>query len=308
MYRKRLPWVNAYPLAEIAIDGEGLSSPPFVDNFPISVGFHIYGGPHSVRTRRHEHLEVIYLYAGGANIQVQDRSFGVKRGNLIVLGSNLYHRILNNSKREAKIVSLNFRPNLIRGSEPCADAELYLLPFLCQDSTFPHVISAARLSERVLRLILNIHKVLPADNELDRLAVKTHVKMLLLCLLEHYKVYLSNHKSLDRREREIRRLRPLFQFLERHYGHQISVGDAARVCAMSGSYFMRFFKTVTGESFLTYLNNFRIAKAQTLLATTEEAIGDISNRVAFCSQSYFGKVFLERVGMTPLAYRRTASH
>jgi len=306
MHRRGLPWVHAYPLVERAINAEGLSSPPFVDSgLPIHVGFHIYAGPQSVRTRRHEHLEVIYIYAGSADIQVQNRSFRVTHGDLIVLGSNLYHRILNNSKTALKIVSLNFRPELIRGTEPSADAELYLSPFLCQDSTFPHVISGSgRLPKRVLRLMMDIRRDLRAPTGLDQLAAKARMKMLLLSLLVYYKVYLRGHKILVCRESGIRRLRPLFQFLEKNYGQRIKIADAARLCGMSGSHFMRFFKTMTAQSFLAYLNSFRIAKAKTLLATTEEAIGDISDKVGFCAQSYFGKVFVERVGMTPLAYRR----
>ena len=305
MHHRRLPWANAYSLVRPTINAEGLSTYPLDAAFPISVGFHVYAGPRSVRTRRHDHMELIYIYGGSTNIQVQDRSFRVKHGDLIVLGSNLYHRILNNPKTEVKIVSLNFRPEIIRGNEPSAGAEEYLSPFLCQDSNFPHVIPGSRrLPKRVLGLILDIHRRLPAPTGLDRLAVKTCLKMLLLLLLEHYESYLRRHNSLDRRERDVRRLQSLFQFLERNYGEQIKVADAARLCAMSSSHFMRFFKTVTGESFLAYLNNFRIAKAQTLLATSDEAIGDISYEVAFCSQSYFGKVFLARVGMTPLAYRR----
>src|SRR5215468_11183948 len=129
MHRMRFPWVNAYPLFELAISAEGLSRPPFTDAAcPIHVCFHIYAGPQTVRTRRHEHLEVIYIYSGRTNIQVQDRSFAVRPGDLVVLGSNLYHRILNNRKGEVKIVSLNFRPELISGGDPSADAELYLLP------------------------------------------------------------------------------------------------------------------------------------------------------------------------------------
>ncbi len=303
---RSLPWVNAYPLVDRTIDAEGLSNYPFEDvAFPIQVGFHVYAGPYSVRTRRHKHPELIYIFAGTTSIQVQDRSYAVKRGDLIVLGPNLYHRILNNPGTEVRIVSLTFEVEAIRGSEPSADAELYLLPFLCQDSDFPHVISASeKLPRRLSGLILEIQRHLPASTGLARLAVKTNLKMLLLGLLDHYKDYVRNRNILDRRERDLRRLRPLFQFLEKNYGQRITIARAAHLCAMSSSHFMRFFKTVTGESFLSYLNNFRIMKAQTLLATTEEPIGDISDQVAFCSQSYFGKVFLARVGMTPLAYRR----
>ncbi|MGO8792883.1 MAG: helix-turn-helix domain-containing protein [Terriglobia bacterium] len=60
----------------------------------------------------------------------------------------------------------------------------------------------------------------------------------------------------------------------------------------------------TGQSFRSYVNQFRIAKAQDLLASTDEPISSISQAVAFCNQSYFGMMFRKLVGSTPLAYRR----
>ena len=304
-----LPWLDAYPLVEPTINADGISRFPFADSaFPVQVGFHVYTSRRSVRARRHEHPEVIYIYSGSADLQIQNRSFVVKQGNLIVLGPNLYHRILANPRRPTatvRIVSLTFQPEVIRGAEPSADSELYLLPLLCQDSTFPHVIPASSsVPGRVLELILDMRQDLPAYGDLARLAVKTDLKMLLLCLVRHYRHYVRRQYSLRRRERDLGRLQPLFRLLDEQYHDRIRLADAAHRCAMSSSYFMRFFKTVTGESFRAYLNDFRITKAQALLATTSDPIGGISEKVGFCSQSYFGKLFLMRVGMTPLAYRR----
>jgi len=67
---------------------------------------------------------------------------------------------------------------------------------------------------------------------------------------------------------------------------------------------MYFFKRATGQSFVPYLTQYRITKAKTFLESTDKPISDISQEVAFCSQSYFGMVFRKLVGMTPLAYRR----
>jgi len=82
------------------------------------------------------------------------------------------------------------------------------------------------------------------------------------------------------------------------------VEDAARICATSNSHFMYFFKRATGQSFLAYLNHFRIAKAQSLLALTDQSISEISQAIGFCDQSHFGVAFRKLVGMTPLSYRR----
>ena len=73
---------------------------------------------------------------------------------------------------------------------------------------------------------------------------------------------------------------------------------------MSESYFMSFFKRVTGLSFVKYLNHYRIERAQVLLASTDESMAAISQELGFCDQSYFGMVFRRFVGMTPAEYRR----
>jgi AraC-like DNA-binding protein len=96
----------------------------------------------------------------------------------------------------------------------------------------------------------------------------------------------------------------LFQVLNEHYAEHIEVRDAARICAMSPSYFMRFFKLTTGQSFRAYLNGFRIEKAQSMLSCGNTSIAAISQQVGFCSQSYFGEVFRVSAGMTPRAFRR----
>ncbi len=60
---------------------------------------------------------------------------------------------------------------------------------------------------------------------------------------------------------------------------------------------------MTGQSFVAYLNSFRVARAQELLASTDQAISEISLETGFCNQSYFGVIFRRITGVTPLQYR-----
>jgi AraC-like DNA-binding protein/mannose-6-phosphate isomerase-like protein (cupin superfamily) len=306
MQRQRLPWRNAYLVVEPGIRSDGVRIYPFDGSFPIAVGFNIFGGRHNVRMNRHEFFELIYMYHGSTDIQVVNRHFHVKKGDLVTLGPNLYHRILNPPAAQVRLVSLNFQPTVIRGSSaPGGEEDQYLAPFLCQDSEFPHVVSASTgIPKQAINLILKIHAALPASTRIARLAVRTHMKMLLFLLVRHYEKYLDACETLDWRKRDIERLSPVFRFLEQNYSERIEIEEAARLCAMSSSHFMRFFKRVTGQSFLAYLNSFRVAKGQILLRTTEKPLAEISGLLGFCSQSYFGEVFRALVGATPLVYRR----
>lgn len=304
MKMQSFPWKREYQFVEPGIDADGVRVYPFDPTFPIDVSFLVVAGPQQVRLNRHDFFEIIYAYSGSTQIQVLQRSLPMRQGDLVVMGPSLYHRILPPANREVRLVSLNFQRDLVLSGESDGESEQYLAPFVRQGADFPHVISGLKpLSRDAFEWILKVHAELPVHNILNRLAVKTYLKMLLLLLLRYYSDHLGMRDTLNRNERNLQRLQPLFELVQKQYRNPIEVADAARVCAMSCSHFMKVFKTATGQSFRAYLTSFRVAKAQSLLANSEEAIAAISEEVGFCSQSYFGEVFRDLVGMTPLAYR-----
>jgi AraC-like DNA-binding protein len=99
----------------------------------------------------------------------------------------------------------------------------------------------------------------------------------------------------------------LLEFIDHNFNKRIMVKDAASMVRMSRSYFFRFFKQVTGQSFVAYLNRTRIAKAQELLASRDITIAEVSQEVGFCHQGYFGMVFHRLAHLTPLQYKRLAA-
>jgi transcriptional regulator GlxA family with amidase domain len=127
--------------------------------------------------------------------------------------------------------------------------------------------------------------------------------MMLVLLVNHYTEFGDSEPILTRRQRELERLRAVFEFIEAHYMNEISVDEAARSVNMSKSHFMRIFRQVAGQPFVTHLNQFRIAKAQQLLATTDRTIADIGQEVGFCNQSYFGLIFRRLTGSSPKEYK-----
>lgn len=298
-------WEKGFRIVEPQINAEGTHLYPFDSSFPIDVRFFNFSGRNSVRMNRHHYCEIMYLASGRCNLRVQDRFFAVQEKDMIVVGSDLYHRLISLPKCPLLSIVLFFEPELIRATCGTSEEMEYLMPFLAQKADFPHIVrGCSPLAEESLHLILRIHEELPAATVQARLAVKTYLKMILLLLVKHYSAYLGTREDVHRKQADLERLRPLFEYLEKNYDSPIFIKDAARLCAMSKSHFMFFFKRATGQSFRSYVNQFRIAKAQDMLASTKEPISSISQAVAFCNQSYFGMMFRKLVGATPLAYRR----
>lgn len=306
MRRERFPWVDDYQFVEPNITANGVRiNFPFDPGFPVDVGFFKGSGHRLVRPNRHEYFEVMYLFDGSMDIQIRNRRFRLKVGDVVVIGPNICKQLLYKPNVEAKVVSLNIQPEVIRSGAAEGEGEMYLTPFLCQGPRFPHVISGGgAISREVIRLLLKVYNELPARTTLNRLTAKTYLRELFLLLTRHYRGYLETQQAMDRKQSDLDRLRPLFQVLNERYAEHLEVRDAARICAMSPSYFMRFFKLTTGQSFRAYLNGLRIEKARSMLSNGNASIAQISQQVGFCSQSYFGEVFRVSAGMTPCTFRR----
>lgn len=290
-------------VVEPQINTEGVHVWPFDPAFPVDVRFLSSSQGHNVRKNRHDYFELLYLCGGTATLEIQDRSLPLHEGDLAVVGSTLYHRFECRTASPFTVGVLFFQPDLIRADGGPDNAE-YLTPFLLQDSQFPHVVPAkSGIPHQAFDLMQRIRVELPATAPRARLAVKTYLKMILILLVNQYASYAGTVETFQRQQRALERLRPLFEHLEGNFSDPIQVQEAARICGMSESHFMSFFKRATGQSFMAYLNHCRIERAQALLVMTDKSVSDIGQEMGFCDQSYFGTVFRKLVGMTPATYR-----
>jgi AraC-like DNA-binding protein/mannose-6-phosphate isomerase-like protein (cupin superfamily) len=297
-------WVKTSEI-ETQINAEGVHIWPFEVELPIDVRF-LAIERHPVRMNRHDYFELLYCHSGEVTFQVQERNVTIKEGDLFIIGSTLFHRAIEGGNARTEAVVVYFLPELIyRDGIIDEEATEYLLPFLNQDSSFTHVVPAETgLPSQALHWIEQIHREMPATSSQARLGVKTYLRMILMLLRKHYKDAQRIKGVFIRRQRDIERLRPLFEFIDQHFAERISLQDASTVVGMSSSHFKRFFRQVTGQPFVTHLNRFRVARAQGLLALTDKSIAEVSQEVGFCDQSYFGIVFRKFVHTPPLLYRQ----
>ena len=99
------------------------------------------------------------------------------------------------------------------------------------------------------------------------------------------------------------RLKQVLEFIQREYAQPISVEQIADFSGCSPSHFMRWFKQMTGSSFVAYLNEHRLAEAARMLRSSDAKVLAIAQDVGFESLSNFNNQFRIRYGVTPREYR-----
>ena len=302
-------WERAYTIIEPQIDNEGIHLWPFDPLFPIDVRFFIFGPRGGVRMNRHDYLEILYITQGEVKFQIQQRPVTARTGDLLVIGSTFFHRPIKANTASAKAVALYFKPEILRTGDAGGEDFDFLVPFMAEDGNFSHVVAAdSGIPSEVFNFMKQIHSRLPAQSSRDRLTVRTFLRTILILLVNHYSDLQLNLDAFHRRQREIERLRPLFDLVDRSLGCVITVKQAAACAHMSKSHFTRFFRRVTGQAFVTYLHHLRVAKAQTLITTTDRTIAEIGQEVGFCDQSYFGLIFHRIVGRSPRQFRNESRY
>lgn len=100
-----------------------------------------------------------------------------------------------------------------------------------------------------------------------------------------------------------RRITKACKYIEENISQKISLAEVAALVNMSESAFSHFFKKRTGISFITYVNNLRVAKACDLLASTSLSASEICYDCGFNNKSNFIRIFTKRKNMTPIEYR-----
>ena len=114
----------------------------------------------------------------------------------------------------------------------------------------------------------------------------------------------QGRQCLSTETADTQRLKTVLQWLSAHYAEPLRVADAAGVCSFSASHFMRWFRQMTGQSFIAFLNEYRLNTAAETLRTTDETVLTIASRCGFENLSYFNRAFKAHFGMTPRDYRK----
>ncbi|PXX55645.1 AraC family transcriptional regulator with amidase-like domain [Nocardia tenerifensis] len=99
-------------------------------------------------------------------------------------------------------------------------------------------------------------------------------------------------------------IRAVQQWLPDHLGEDLTVAALARRTGMSERSFARAFRSETGSTPATFIEDLRIEAARRLLESTELTVGAIARQIGYRHGETLHRVFARRVGTTPERYRQ----
>lgn len=175
-------------------------------------------------------------------------------------------------------------------------------------SAFPEV------TER-LEQLKTVSSVITFDRETSAIMVDLMMKMrkekmtellpyvfrMLLLLSKHYSegIVIGRFAETDRISNRINKVK---EYSQKNYASTITIDMIANHVGMNRSSFCTFFKKMTGQTYITYLNKLRIDRACALLRDGQFNITDVCYMVGFNDVPYFNRCFKNNRGMSPKEY------
>lgn len=250
----------------------------------------------------HEEMEIICVEEGSLVIRVLSETYECSKGDIVVIPPNCIHDIRQKGSEEALYFNILFKLSLLEPDENSVCYKKYFEQFCDLQNQFSLILKNGseinqKVTPHVRYLIDNRHK----KYETEELLIKGNLYFLMNNLQEAVgNVNLVKGRS----SHQFHQIKPLLKYLSENFKDEISIKNASNLCLMSESYFMKFFKKLTGMTFVNYLNQVRLEKAELMLRTSDLTELEISEACGFNNFSYFIRTFRRFAGKTPGQYRK----
>lgn len=246
----------------------------------------------------HDSMELVYVKKGSGIVQVGVNAYPAEQGDIYIFAPGTLHALHQRGQAVMEYENIIFELELLGGAEDLC-AEKYLLPLQSGRLSLP-----ARLTPNDL-CYLQAAACLREVEEANRAKLPGYELLVKGALLRFLSLLIAQGKQqLPAETADTQRLKAVLQWISVHYAEGLRVADAAGVCSFSSSHFMRWFRQMTGQSFVAFLNEYRLNAAAEALHATDETVLTIASRCGFENLSYFNRAFKAHFGMTPREYRK----
>ena len=236
----------------------------------------------------HEHYEIYFLSKGERSFFFSNALYKVSAPMLIILPPYVMHKTEGDAFERYNV---NVSPDYLDGYQTDVLQEKALLLIKPNPS-------------QTLELTALFDKAIAVD-KWDK-----HAEHILRALFS-YAVYLLQNFEKNNSSPNATAQKKLpalvlkaMDYLHEHLDEKVTLQALADTLFVSKATLLYNFKKYTNCSPIDFLLNVRLTKAKELLSNSKKSVGKIAEECGFTSANYFGLIFKQKEGISPMHYRK----
>lgn len=250
----------------------------------------------------HKTVELFYMKSGGIEYFTPKGRTVFPAGSGGMVNSNILHmtRPLGGSEENIQIHHI-FDPSFIAGERGSRIEEKYVTPLVTAPqveiiSLSPHNPQEARALEALQNSFLISEKEFGYELKLREALSSIWLQLF------HISGSLLEDKGVSGKAND--KIKTMLVYIHEHYGEKLQISHVAEAAFCSERECFRVFRHSLHMTPAEYIQSYRLQMACRLLADSRDPVTSICQTCGLGSSSYFGKVFREHMGCTPMEYRR----
>lgn len=251
----------------------------------------------------HSAFEIDYMDKGSVDFQTTEETIHLNQGDAIFINSGILHSYHTCNNEKFRIHAHIFDTAFLSGQYNDIIDTKYVMPILqCAGLDSFLIRSDNACGIKMLSEIVRITDLLENEPNGFEFDVRYRLSLFWRMLLEETKEIRKNAKT--RRNSDGERMKLMMGFIQENFTRSLTLDEIAASANIGRRECIRCFQRSIDDTPINYLNHYRIRMAAQMLAGTANSVTFIGEECGFSSSSYFGKVFRETMGVTPLKYRR----
>lgn len=246
----------------------------------------------------HRELEILYILNGHATVHMDGERYELNPLDAIVIDYAKIHEVVY-ALPQTMGICIHVSRQLMRRYLP--DSELIGIQCAGKRMTPEQRQYYSEFCEKLKQLtVLYVNQ-----QKTYQLRSTALILDIIANLIEHFSEPVTKSAS-EAKISNMERLEEICDYVEHHYGEEITLQEAADELGLNKEYFCRFFKQNTGTSFIRYVNQVRLNYIYQDLLHTDDSVQEIMERHGFYNQKLFYRMFKERYDCTPRELRNLA--
>lgn len=256
----------------------------------------------------HDELEFLYITKGSLTLRTENSSYALTEGHVYFINPGIVHGIFGHSK-VSHHYALLFPMSLLSFTQYDICQDELILPLLSQKLQFPYGETLPKeCTEKLCSLIESAALLYDSPAPTTPLSIKILLLQILETLFLHNAFLTVSEETLFKRTSNFDPLKEVFTYIETNYMRKIHLEELSSWAHMNKNYFCKFFKKKIGKSPFTYLNEYRINQAASLLLKSNAPITEIALNTGYENMSYFIRQFKYYKHCTPSDFRHFSKH